>query len=186
MGRVAGKVAIVTGGAQGLGKADCEALVREGAQVMITDIKVAEGEALAQALNAVRANSAVFMQQDVRDEARWQEVIAATVARFGKLNVLVNNAGMVIPATPESTTLEQFRLHSAIMSEATFLGCKHATGRRRLHHQYVLRRDASRLSRIFCLLGRERRRARHDQVDRGVVPNAEVQHPLQLGASRRH
>jgi len=126
MGRVAGKVAIVTGGAQGLGKADCEALVREGASVMITDIKVAEGEALAKQLNAVRAGSAAFMQQDVRDEARWQEVIAATVKQFGKLNVLVNNAGMVVPATPETTTLEQFRLHSAIMSEGTFLGCKHA------------------------------------------------------------
>uniref|UniRef100_UPI00215B387B SDR family NAD(P)-dependent oxidoreductase n=1 Tax=Escherichia marmotae TaxID=1499973 RepID=UPI00215B387B len=50
----------------------------------------------------------------------------ATVKQFGKLNVLVNNAGMVVPATPETTTLEQFRLHSAIMSEGTFLGCKHA------------------------------------------------------------
>ena len=71
MGRVEGKVAIVTGGSQGLGKADCEALVREGAQVMITDIKSAEGNALAAALNAQRAGSAAFMELDVRDEARW-------------------------------------------------------------------------------------------------------------------
>ena len=126
MGRVEGKVAIVTGGAQGLGKADCEALVREGARVVLTDIKDVEGEAVAAALNAARPGSAVYLHQDVRDEARWQEVIATTLAKFGRLDVLVNNAGMVIPATPESTTLEQFRLHNAVMSEGVFLGCKHA------------------------------------------------------------
>jgi len=126
MGRVEGKVAIVTGGAQGLGKADCEALVREGARVVLTDIKDVEGESVAAALNAARPGSAVYLHQDVRDEARWQEVIATTLAKFGRLDVLVNNAGMVIPATPESTTLEQFRLHNAVMSEGVFLGCKHA------------------------------------------------------------
>lgn len=126
MGRIEGKVAIVTGGAQGLGKADCEALVREGAKVMITDIKSAEGKALAAELNAKRPGCAAFMEQDVRDEARWQEVVAATVKQFGQLNILVNNAGFVVPATPESTTLEQFRMHNAVMSEGTFLGCKHA------------------------------------------------------------
>jgi 3(or 17)beta-hydroxysteroid dehydrogenase len=126
MARVEGKVAIVTGGAQGLGKADCEALVREGAKVVITDIKVAEGEALAAALNASKPGSAIFLQQDVCDEQRWQEVIALTVKEFGGLNVLVNNAGIVIPGTPEDTTIEQFRLHNAVMNEGVFLGCKYA------------------------------------------------------------
>jgi 3(or 17)beta-hydroxysteroid dehydrogenase len=126
MGRVDGKVAIVTGGSQGLGKADCEALAREGARVVITDIKVADGEALARQLNKARPGSALFLEQDVRDEQRWQEVIARTVREFGRLDVLVNNAGIAIPATPEATTLEQFRLHIAVMSEGTFLGCKHA------------------------------------------------------------
>jgi len=93
---------------------------------MITDIKVSEGEHLAALLNAQRAGSAAFLMHDVRDEARWSEVIAETVKIFGRLDVLVNNAGMVVPATPESTTLEQFRLHNAIMSEGVFLGCKHA------------------------------------------------------------
>ncbi|MBU6212316.1 MAG: SDR family oxidoreductase [Gammaproteobacteria bacterium] len=126
MGRVVNKVAIVTGGSQGLGKADCEALVREGAKVMITDIKTAEGEQLAADLNAQRAGSAAFLQHDVRDESRWEFVVGETVKQFGRLDILVNNAGLVIPATPESTTLEQFRLHNAVMSEGVFLGCKHA------------------------------------------------------------
>jgi len=126
MARLAGKVAIVTGGAQGLGRADCEALAREGARVVITDVKVAEGQAVADALNSTRAGSALFLQQDVRDEERWREVIARTVAHFGGLHVLVNNAGIVIPGTPEATTLEEFRLQNAIMCEGVFLGCKHA------------------------------------------------------------
>ena len=126
MGRVNGKVVIVTGAAQGLGKADCEALVREGASVVLTDILADQGAALAESLNRVRAGSAKFLRQDVCDEKRWQEVIAKTVQAFGRLDVLVNNAGIVIPATPEATTLEQFRKHMAVMSEGVFLGCKHA------------------------------------------------------------
>ena len=126
MGRLEGKVAIVTGGAQGLGRADCEALVREGARVVITDLKEAEGEALAAALNASRAGSALFMRQDVRDERRWGEVVAAAVEHFGGLHVLVNNAGLVRIGTPDVVTLEDFRLHNAVMSEGVFLGCKAA------------------------------------------------------------
>lgn len=126
MGRLEGKVAIVTGGAQGLGRADCEALVREGARVVITDLKEAEGEALAAALNASRPGSALFMRQDVRDERRWGEVVAAAVEHFGGLHVLVNNAGLVRIGTPDVVTLEDFRLHNAVMSEGVFLGCKAA------------------------------------------------------------
>jgi len=126
MGRVQGKVAIVTGGAQGLGRADCEALAREGASVVITDINEQAGQALAAELNSRRAGSAAFMRHDVSDESRWAEVVAATVERFGGLHVLVNNAGLVIPNTPEGTTLEEFRKHNAVMNEGVFLGCKHA------------------------------------------------------------
>jgi 3(or 17)beta-hydroxysteroid dehydrogenase len=126
MGRVTGKVAIVTGAAQGLGKADCEALVREGATVVLTDILADKGEALAKSLNQQRAGCAKFLRQDVCDEQRWQEVVAETVKTYGRLDVLVNNAGIVIPATPEATTLEQFRKHMAVMSEGVFLGCKYA------------------------------------------------------------
>ncbi len=64
--------------------------------------------------------------QDVRDEQRWQEVIAATVKAFGGLHVLVNNAGIVKIASPEDCTLDDFRFQNAVMSEGVFLGCKHA------------------------------------------------------------
>jgi 3(or 17)beta-hydroxysteroid dehydrogenase len=124
MNRLSGKVAIVTGAGSGLGRADAEALVREGAKVTITDIDEVAGRALEAALNAVSPGSALFLRQDVRDEQRWHEVVAATVQRFGGVHVLVNNAGITIVATPETTTLEQFRFANAVMNEGVFLGCK--------------------------------------------------------------
>jgi len=126
MARVSGKVAIVTGAASGLGKADATALAREGARVVITDVNEPAGRELERALNAERADAAVFLPHDVRSEARWIEVVAETKRRFGALHVLVNNAGVVVVATPETTTLEQFRFANAVMSEGVFLGCKHA------------------------------------------------------------
>jgi 3(or 17)beta-hydroxysteroid dehydrogenase len=125
MARVSGKIALVTGAASGLGRADATALAREGAKVVITDINEAAGRALERELNAVQAGSALFMQQDVASEARWIEVFAAIRARFGALHVLVNNAGMVIIGTPESTTLEQFRRHLTVMTDSVFLACKY-------------------------------------------------------------
>ena len=126
MGRVAGKVAIVTGAAGGLGHEDARVLAREGAKVVITDINEAGGRETAAEVNQLHPGSTVFMKLDVRDESAWVKVIADTVKMFGGLNVLVNNAGMVLVATLESTTLEQFRLVNAVMSESVFLGCKHA------------------------------------------------------------
>lgn len=122
MGRVDGKVALITGAASGLGKADALRLAAEGASLMLTDIDVENGQALADEIG----DKAAFMQQDVRDEARWQEVLQATVDQFGGLHVLVNNAGVVVVATPEDTSLEQFQFTNAVMSEGVFLGCKYA------------------------------------------------------------
>ena len=126
MGRLDGKVAIVTGGSAGLGRADALALAREGARVVLTDVNEAEGRSIADEINGARKDSALFLPQDVRDEARWQAVIADTVDKFGGLHVLVNNAGVVRIATPENCTLEDFRFQNAVMSEGVFLGCKHA------------------------------------------------------------
>jgi 3(or 17)beta-hydroxysteroid dehydrogenase len=125
MGRVSGKVALVTGAASGLGRADAIALVREGARVVITDINEAAGRELEGSLNAQSPGSALFLQQDVASESRWQEVLAATRQRFGGLHVLVNNAGMVVIGNPETTPLEVFRRHLTIMTESVFLGCKY-------------------------------------------------------------
>jgi 3(or 17)beta-hydroxysteroid dehydrogenase len=126
MNRLAGKVAIITGAASGLGRADAEALVREGARVLLTDVNEEAGHDLAASLNAVSPGSAHFAVLDVRDEARWGEVVTEAGRRFGALHILVNNAGVVVVATPETTTLEQFRFANAVMSEGVFLGCKAA------------------------------------------------------------
>jgi 3(or 17)beta-hydroxysteroid dehydrogenase len=126
MNRVAGKVAIITGAASGLGRADAETLVREGARVLVTDVNETAGRQVAESLNGLVPGSAHFMAHDVRDEARWGEVVAEARRRFGGLHVLVNNAGVVVVATPETTTLEQFRFANGVMSEGVFLGCKAA------------------------------------------------------------
>jgi len=122
MGRVQGKVAIVTGGASGLGQADGVALAREGARVVLTDIDEKAGRDAAAAIGP----NATFMKHDVTSEDDWSRVIADTMDQHGRLDILVNNAGIVIVATPEDTTLDQFRRANAVMSEGVFLGCRAA------------------------------------------------------------
>ena len=122
MKRVAGKVALVTGGGSGLGKADCLMLAAEGAMVVVSDINVDAAKAVADEIGA----NAIAIQHDVSSQSDWLAAIAATEARFGGLNILVNNAGIVVIADPEETTLEQFRKANAVMSEGVFLGCKYA------------------------------------------------------------
>ncbi|WP_156680926.1 SDR family oxidoreductase [Sphingomonas profundi] len=121
MGRVAGKVCIVTGAGSGLGAADARRLAEEGAQVVLTDVNAAAVQAVAAGIPG-----AVALAHDVTDEARWAEVVAETLSRFGRLDVLVNNAGLVKFASVEACSLVDFRLHNAVMNEGTFLGCKHA------------------------------------------------------------
>jgi 3(or 17)beta-hydroxysteroid dehydrogenase len=119
-GRVAGKVALVTGGGSGLGKADCEALAREGATVIVTDVKLEPAQKVADAIGGAA------MVLDVASEDQWIATIRAIEERFGRLDILVNNAGVVLSADVEGTTLEQFRFVNAVMNEGVFLGCKYA------------------------------------------------------------
>ena len=118
--RVAGKVALVTGGAKGLGEADARALAAEGAQVVLTDVDLAAGQAVADDIGAV------FKPQDVTDEARWQAIIGEIRSDFGALHVLVNNAGIVLPGNIESQTYAQYRAQLAVSTDGAFLGAKHA------------------------------------------------------------
>lgn len=125
MDRVKGKIALVTGAAMGLGEASARMLAREGAKVVLTDVADAAGEAAARAI-AEAGGEAVFLHHDVSDEAQWEQVIAATLDRFGRLDVLVNNAGLGIGGPPEEQTLADWRRLMAVNLDAVFLGTKHA------------------------------------------------------------
>jgi len=122
MGRVAGKVAIVTGGASGMGRADAVLLAAEGAKVVVADLNEADGQAVAEAIG----DSAIFLRLDVTDEEGWKSVIATTLETFGRLDILVNNAGLMILGNIVETDLESWRKVNAVNSDGVFLGCKHA------------------------------------------------------------
>jgi 3(or 17)beta-hydroxysteroid dehydrogenase len=123
MNRVLDKVAIVTGAASGLGAADAALLANEGATVILTDLNEELGRSV-----SMKIPRSIFLAQDVCDEARWIALIQETITRFGRLDILVNNAGIVTYSNIEETTLEQYRKINAVISEGTFLGCKHAIG----------------------------------------------------------
>lgn len=126
-GRVAGKQALVTGAAGGLGEAMAWMLVREGARVAVTDIDGARAEALAAALNADHPDTAFAFAHDVADEARWVDVIDQAVAAMGGLSILINNAGVGGPLTfVESDTVENWQRQYEINLKSVMLGCKHA------------------------------------------------------------
>lgn len=125
MGQVSGKVALVTGGASGIGRATALTLGREGAAVMVTDLHQAGAEAVAAEIVAA-GGKAQAMGQDTTDEDRWQAVIAATEAAFGRLDVLVNNAGIAIAGPIETFSLADWRKQQAVNVDGVFLGVKHA------------------------------------------------------------
>ncbi|MCW0183273.1 glucose 1-dehydrogenase [Zavarzinia sp.] len=125
MGRVQGKVALITGAAKGIGRETALLLAREGARVAVTDVDEMEGGKVAEAIIAA-GGEALFLKQDVADEAQWQAVVAAVVARFGALNILVNNAGVALSGSVEETSLEDWRWLMSINLDAVFLGTKHA------------------------------------------------------------
>jgi NAD(P)-dependent dehydrogenase (short-subunit alcohol dehydrogenase family) len=124
-GRLAGKVVLITGGASGIGLASAEACAREGASVVITDINAAEGAAQARRLSA-DGLAVSFRRQDVTGEDDWRRVIDETVQQHGRLDVLVNNAGIAVIAPLEQETLDGWRRTQAINVEGVFLGSREA------------------------------------------------------------
>lgn len=118
-GRVEGKVAIVTGAASGLGEADAELLVQHGAQVIITDLNQEAGAAVAERIGAT------FIAQDVAEEEDWKKVFALALERFGKCDILVNNAAISTVANIEQTSLGDYRRIQKVNSDGVFLGCKY-------------------------------------------------------------
>jgi NAD(P)-dependent dehydrogenase (short-subunit alcohol dehydrogenase family) len=132
-GQVAGKVALVTGGASGIGEAIAELLAQEGATVVATDIDELRGpEVVARITKA--GGKAVFLEQDVTSEARWAEIVAEIERRFGRLDIMVSNAGIGI-AVPSivDMSLADWRKQTAINLDGVFLSVKHSLPLMRRH-----------------------------------------------------
>ena len=125
MSMLAGKSAIVTGAARGIGAACAASLAKQGAQVLLTDVLASQGERTAAALRD-RHHTAIFHALDVTDEAAWDEVIAAAVAEFGRIDIVVNNAGINIAKTIEELSLDEFRRVLEVNLLGCFLGTKKA------------------------------------------------------------
>lgn len=121
MGRVTDKVAIITGGASGLGLASACRLAEEGARVVLADINLKQGQAVADEIPGAR-----FEHFDVTREANWIALIDKVVADFGRLDILLNCAGIVRLASIEDTSEEIWREINAVGTDGTFFGCKHA------------------------------------------------------------
>ena len=121
MGRLAGKAALITGGASGIGRRTAERMVGEGARVAIADIDTEAGEAAA----AEIGGGVAFAALDVTDEAGWREAIAAVLARFGRLDALVNSAGIGTMGTVEETSFADWKRVMAVNADGVFLGCKY-------------------------------------------------------------
>jgi len=121
--RLKDKVTVVTGGACGMGESTARLFAREGARVVIADVLEPEGDAVAAAISGA-GGEALFLPLDVSMEDQWIDAIRATVARFGRLDVLVNNAG-ISGAVPDRTSTEYFDRLMAVNARGTFLGIKH-------------------------------------------------------------
>jgi 3alpha(or 20beta)-hydroxysteroid dehydrogenase len=121
MGRLDGKVAIVTGGARGMGAATGRLFAREGAKVVLSDLLDVEGEATATGIGP----SAIFVHQDVRDESDWATVIETTLQRHGQIDVLVNNAGIVHFSALDDLVKEDIERVLATNVTGVLLGLKH-------------------------------------------------------------
>ena len=123
--RLENKVALISGGARGMGAAEARMFAREGAKVVIGDVLEAEGRQVEAEINEV-GGECVFVHLDVTQEAEWQLAVETAVARFGKLDILVNNAGIALRGVLEDTSSEDWDRVMAVNAKGVFLGTKAA------------------------------------------------------------
>ena len=120
--RLGGKVALITGSASGMGQSEAILFAKEGAKVVVADVLEAEGQKVADSLGGAGR----FVRLDVTSEAAWQQAIAAAVSAFGKLDVLVNNAGISGTFDPDTLSTSAWDRLMDVNAKGTFLGMKHA------------------------------------------------------------
>jgi len=125
VGRVDGKIVLITGAASGIGRGTALMLAREGAVVVGADLQSGPGETLVTDIVAAGGQGA-FFSHDVTQEASWISLVAEVKSRFGRLDVLVNNAGIGLSGPVTDMTLEDWRRQTAVNIDGVFLGVKHA------------------------------------------------------------
>jgi len=125
MAQVSGKVAIVTGGASGIGEACAVTLAREGASVLITDIDDTLGKGVVDRITKA-GGKAHYLRHDVRDEAAWPDIVADAETRYGRLDIMVANAGIGIMSPIATMTLADWQRQQAINLDGVFLSIKHS------------------------------------------------------------
>jgi len=124
-GRVGGKVALVTGGASGIGRATAELFAEEGATVVLTDLQDGPGEDVAAGIRAA-GGTASYYHHDVTDEAAWEKVVGETLTAHGRLDILFNNAGIGGSGVPvDEMSLDYWRQTMSVNLDGVFLGIKH-------------------------------------------------------------
>ena len=121
--RLKDKVAIITGGAHGMGEVEARLFAEEGAKVVIADVLVKEGEAVAADISGGQ-RQARFVRTDVTSESDWQRLIAETISAYGRLDILVNNAGISGSSVGDADGLEGWQRLLAVNSTSVFLGTK--------------------------------------------------------------
>ncbi|MCI0845959.1 MAG: glucose 1-dehydrogenase [Chloroflexi bacterium] len=125
MGRLEGKVAIISGGARGQGATEAKMFAREGAKVVIGDLLDKEGKQVEAQINE-SGGEATYVHLDVTQEDDWRSAVETAVSRYGKLDILVNNAGILIRKGLEETTVEDWDRIMGVNAKGVFLGTKHA------------------------------------------------------------
>ena len=123
--RLENKVALISGGARGMGAAEARMFAREGAKVVIGDVLEAEGRQVEAQINEA-GGECVFVLLDVTQESQWQHAVETAVARFGRLDVLVNNAGIVLRGILEDTSAEDWDKVMDVNAKGVFLGTRAA------------------------------------------------------------
>ena len=123
--RLAGKVALITGGASGMGQSEATIFAREGASVVVGDVLEFEGRQVAEKI-AAGGGQARFVKLDVTNEDDWQAAVKSVVTAFGKLDILVNNAGISGTFDPDTTSTSAWDMLMNVNAKGVFLGMKHA------------------------------------------------------------